>query len=81
MTLTRISLVLAAATLGAAALPTHAGEVAAARPRVSEAVKARQEADRQRLVAKLRGESPKRDDRQAKTSVLDLPIFHRYDRP
>ena len=54
-----------------AATPTHN----------ADATKARQEADRQRLVAKLRGESPKTQDKPSKGTVLDLPIFHRHDRP
>jgi hypothetical protein len=45
-----------------------------------DATKARQEADRQRLVAKLRAEAPKREEKQ-KATVLDLPIFNRHNRP
>jgi hypothetical protein len=46
----------------------------------AQATKARQEADRQRLMAKLRAEAPKTEEKQ-KGSVLDLPIFNRYNRP
>jgi hypothetical protein len=46
----------------------------------AEATKARQDADRQRLVAKLRAEAPKTEERQ-KGTVLDLPIFNRHNRP
>nr|HET7860177.1 hypothetical protein [Caldimonas sp.] len=67
-------------------LATFAGEPAApaasAAPaaRSAEATKARQEADRQRLIAKLRADAPKTTEKP-KGSVLDLPIFNRNNRP
>ncbi len=74
------------AALAAATAPVLAGDRPAAAAsstpavRSAEATKARQEADRQRLVAKLRAESPQRAEK-AKGTVLDLPIFNRYNRP
>jgi hypothetical protein len=49
--------------------------------RGAEATKARHEADRQRLIAKLRDDAPKTHEKPNKGAVLDLPIFHRNDRP
>ena len=65
----------------AAALPARAGDDVPPRQRVSaDPAKARaQEAERQRLIAKLRTEAPKRDDAPP-THPLAAPIFHRYDR-
>jgi hypothetical protein len=40
-----------------------------------------QAADRERLVAKLRGEAPKLTDTPPAANPLDAPIFRRYDRP
>jgi hypothetical protein len=54
---------------------------ATAPARSAEATKARHEAERQRLIAKLRDEAPKTHEKATKGSVLDLPIFHRNDRP
>jgi len=48
--------------------------------RSAEATKARQEADRQRLIAKLRAEAPKTTEKP-RGSVLDLPIFNRHNSP
>jgi hypothetical protein len=39
-----------------------------------------QEAERQRLVAKLRAEAPKVDDLPPPSHPLAAPIFHRYER-
>jgi hypothetical protein len=61
--------------------PAPAPTPAPAATRTADATKARQEADRQRLIAKLRDEAPKKHDKPSKGTVLDLPIFHRYDRP
>lgn len=77
------SLIAAAATLASTA--SLAGEppaAAASAPpaRSAEATKARQEADRQRLIAKLRADAPKTTEKQ-RGSVLDLPIFNRHNTP
>jgi len=66
----------------AAALPAQGAEEAAPRPRVgADPAKAKaQEAERQRLIAKLRMEVPKVDDAPAPAHALAAPIFHRYDR-
>ena len=65
-----------------AALPAHSAEEAAPRQRVgADPAKAKaQEAERQRLVAKLRAEAPKVDDVAPPAHSLAAPIFHRYDR-
>jgi uncharacterized membrane protein YgcG len=79
---------LAAGFVCAACFSAHAGDPPAPAPapapapsRNADATKARQEADRQRLIAKLRDEAPKTHEKQSKGTVLDLPIFHRHDRP
>jgi hypothetical protein len=61
--------------------PTTPQAPAPTAARSGEATKARQEAERQRLIAKLRDEAPKSHEKAAKGTVLDLPIFHRNDRP
>ena len=93
MTTLRMLPWLLAGLVCAAALPARAGDAAPAPTQATasspvrsseatkEATKTRQEADRQRLVAKLRGEAPKVQDRPTQTSVLDLPIFSRHDKP
>jgi hypothetical protein len=60
-----------------------AGSEPAPRQRVgADPVKAKaQEAERQRLIAKLRSEAPKVDDAPPPAHPLAAPIFHRYDRP
>ena len=65
----------------AAALPARAGDDSSPRQRVSsDPVKAKaQEAERQRLIAKLRTEAPKLDDAPP-AHPLAAPIFHRHDR-
>ena len=87
MTIPRMLPSLVAAVAAATSLASFAGEPAApaaasAPPaaRSAEATKARQEADRQRLVAKLRAEAPKTTEKP-KGTVLDLPIFNRNNRP
>ena len=74
-----------AGALWASALPSQAADAppaaASAPARTVESTKARQEADRQRLVAKLRGDAPKVHERPQQASPLDLPIFRRHDRP
>jgi hypothetical protein len=66
----------------AAVSPAHGGDLTPAVPRAVDPAKAKaQEAERQRLIAKLRGDSPKEQDAPAKTSPLDLPIFHGHDKP
>jgi hypothetical protein len=57
------------------------GDLTTARPRVVDParVKAR-EADRQRLLAKLRDDVPKAPDTPSSANPLDAPIFHRHDR-
>ena len=70
-----------------AAVPVHAADSAAtpasaALPATSpESAKLRREAERQRLIAKLHGEAPSVRETPAKASPLELPIFHRHDRP
>ena len=86
MTIPRILPWLVAAAATATSFASFAGEPAApaasAPPaaRSAEATKARQEADRQRLIAKLRADAPKTTEKQ-KGTVLDLPIFNRNNRP
>jgi len=85
MTIPRIRPCLAAALAALASSSVLAGEPPAPAAAASsapvaghgaESAKARQEADRQRLVAKLRAEAPKTTEKP-KGSVLDLPIFNR----
>ena len=86
MTIPRMLPSLVAVVATTTSLATFAGEPAApaasAAPaaRSAEATKARQEADRQRLIAKLRADAPKTTEKP-KGSVLDLPIFNRNNRP
>jgi hypothetical protein len=65
-----------------AALPAHGDNADPPRPRAgADSTKAQaQEAERQRLVAKLRAEAPKVDDLPAPSHPLAAPIFHRYER-
>jgi hypothetical protein len=83
MTILRVLICLVAA-LATAASPALAGDApapAASAPAAVEMTKAaRQEAERQRLIAKLRAEAPKKTEKP-KGTVLDLPIFNRYNRP
>jgi hypothetical protein len=68
----------------AVALPARGEDDIPPRPRAgADPAKAKaQEAERQRLVAKLRAEAPKVDDQPLSPShALAAPIFHRYDRP
>jgi hypothetical protein len=86
MTTSRILPRLLAGLVCAAFCSARAGDPPAAAPapaltRNADATKARQDADRQRLIAKLRDEAPKTHDKPSKASVLELPIFHRHDRP
>ena len=82
MTCRRILPTLLMSAVVALALPAHGGEEAAPRQRVSaDPAKAKtQEAERQRLIAKLRAEAPKVDDGPPPAHPLAAPIFHRYDR-
>jgi hypothetical protein len=86
MTFTRILPWLVAAGASLASSASFAGDPpapaasAAYAPRSAEATKARQEADRQRLIAKLRAEAPKTTEKP-KGTVLDLPIFNRHNSP
>jgi hypothetical protein len=73
-------LVAAAATASFAGEPAAPAASASSAARSAEATKARQEADRQRLIAKLRADAPKTTEKQ-KGTVLDLPIFNRNNRP
>ena len=68
--------------LVAVALPAHGENDAPprARPGVNPAKAKAQEAERQRLVAKLREEAPKVDDSPPPSHALSAPIFHRYER-
>jgi hypothetical protein len=81
MSCPRVLTTLLLSLLVAAALPARGAEDAAPRQRVSaDPVKAKaQEAERQRLVAKLRAEAPKVDD-VPPPHPLAAPIFHRHDR-
>jgi hypothetical protein len=65
----------------AAALPARGDNDVPPRARASaDPAKARaQEAERQRLVAKLRADAPKVDDLPP-AHPLAAPIFHRYER-
>jgi hypothetical protein len=67
----------------AAALPARGADDVAPRPRVgADPAKAKAwEAERQRLIAKLRIEAPKVDDDPLPPSSITAPLFHRYDRP
>jgi len=64
------------------ALPAHGDEEVVPRQRINaDPAKAKtQEAERQRLIAKLRAEAPKVDDGPPPAHPLAAPIFHRYDR-
>jgi hypothetical protein len=66
----------------AAALPARGADEVAPRQRVgADPAKAKaQEAERQRLIAKLRAEVPKIDDAPPPSHALAAPIFHRYER-
>ena len=77
-----LSLLLASLSL-ATVLPAQGAEEPPTKPpRVIDPARAKaQEADRQRLLAKLRGEGPRVDANPAQRNPLDLPIFRRYDRP
>jgi len=68
--------------LVAAALPARGAEEVTPRQRASaDPAKAKaQEAERQRLVAKLRAEVPKIDDAPPPSHALAAPIFQRYER-
>ncbi len=80
MTFVRASSLLMASLL-VTALPARAADLPAPKARVVDPAKAKaQEADRQRLVEKLRGDAPKLDDAPTPKNPLDAPIFHRYDR-
>lgn len=87
MTMPRMLSCLLAALLWAAGFSAGAADSAAAPAsaastgRSAESTKARQEAERQRLIAKLRSEAPTVRETQARSSPLDLPIFRRHDRP
>ena len=51
------------------------------RPRAVDPVKRKaQDADKARLLAKLRGEAPKVREKPPLANALDAPIFHRYDK-
>ena len=69
--------------LVAAALPARADNDVAPRVRAGAdpAKMKAQEAERQRLVAKLRADAPKVDDVPPPAHPLAAPIFHRYERP
>jgi hypothetical protein len=75
-----LSMLLASLAL-ATAMPAHGADLAGPRARVVDPARAKaQDADRQRLIAKLRGDAPKVDDAVVPKNPLDAPIFHRYDR-
>ena len=66
----------------AAALPARGADNVAPRPGVgADPAKAKaREAERQRLIAKLRAEVPKVDDPEPPSHALAAPIFHRHER-
>jgi hypothetical protein len=66
----------------AIALPAHGGDEPTPRQRVgADPARAKaQEAERQRLIAKLRSDAPKLADAPPPAHALAAPIFHRYDR-
>jgi hypothetical protein len=68
--------------LVATALPARGENDAPPRPRatVNPAKAKAQEAERQRLVAKLQAEAPKVDDLPPPSHALSAPIFHRNER-
>ena len=82
MTLRRIlpSLLLSLSIV--AALPARGADEGAPRQRAGgDLAKAKaHEAERQRLIAKLRAEVPKIDDAPPPSHALAAPIFHRYER-
>ena len=83
MTIPRIllSLVVAATTSAfAGESPAGPASTPSSLRSSAEATKARQEADRQRLIAKLRADAPKSAEKP-KGTVLDLPIFNRHNAP
>ena len=87
MALSRALSCLVVAFAATSAVSVHAGDrvaPAASAPlpgSSSESAKLRREAERQRLIAKLRDEAPSLRETPAKASPLELPIFHRHDRP
>jgi len=82
MTTRRILPSLLLSLLVVAALPARGADEVAPRQRVgADPAKAKaQEAERQRLIAKLRAEVPKIDDAPPPSHALAAPIFHRYER-
>jgi hypothetical protein len=72
---------LLASLLFASAVPSRGADLQGPRPRVVDPARAKaQEGDRQRLLAKLRGDAPKVEDEPVPKNPLDAPIFHRHDR-
>jgi len=67
--------------LATAALPARGDDETPPRPRAgADPGKPKaQEAERQRLIAKLRAEAPKVDDAPPPAHPLAAPIFHRYE--
>jgi hypothetical protein len=81
MTFERALALLLASLLLATTLPAQSADFEGKRPRVVDPARAKaQDADRQRLLAKLRGDAPKLDDVPTPKDALAAPIFHRYDR-
>ncbi len=81
MTCRRALSLLLASLLFASALPARGADLPGQRPRVVDPARVKaQEADRQRLIAKLRDEAPKVEDAPVAKNPLDAPIFHRHDR-
>lgn len=69
------------ALLSVASLPTSAADLSSSRSRGADPAKLKaQDADKLRLLAKLRGDAPKAPDTAPLANPLDAPIFHRYDR-
>ncbi|MEO8312297.1 MAG: hypothetical protein ABI520_14085 [Caldimonas sp.] len=81
MSIDRVLSMLLTSLALAAVVSAHGADLSGPRPRVVDPARAKaQEADRQRLVAKLHGDAPKVEEPPAPRNPLDAPIFHRYDR-
>ena len=82
MTYRRVLAPLLMTLVVATVLPARGADDVAPRQRASaDPAKAKaQEAERQRLIAKLRADAPKLDDSPPPAHPLAAPIFHRYDR-
>lgn len=81
MTFRRALALLLASLMLATAFAARSADLNGPRARVVDPARAKaQDADRLRLLAKLRGDAPKLEDAPMPRNPLDAPIFHRYDR-